>query len=75
VSANETERPEDTVRRFARRLVTVEELVDSELARIATDDLYPARWWQFLRRKWRAGVFDARGVHADHLRKIREALG
>lgn len=71
---NETESAENTVRRFARQLIAAENLIDTELIRLAIDDLFPARWWQFGRRRWRAGVFIAREIHRRKLQEIRDVM-
>lgn len=71
---NETERPEDTVRRFARKLIRVEAMVDAELERVSKDDLRPAAWWEFRRRVWIEGVRAARRVTAQRLVAIKSAF-
>lgn len=72
--SDETERPEDTVRRYAGRLVAVERMLEDELIRLTAPDLRPVQWWERRRRHWVQGVEDARSVSAQHLRLIREAL-
>jgi hypothetical protein len=70
-----TETPEDSARRFAGQLVRIEKKIDAELARVRqTDDLMPARWWQFLRRQWLDGVRTARASSEQKLWSIKSAF-
>ena len=56
------ELPEDTVRRYAHKLINLEKMVDDELERVRrTDDLPQTKWWQFRLRAWVEGVSNARG--------------
>ena len=68
-----TERPEVTVRRFAGRLVRIEQMVDDEIARIDVADL-PCEWWQWRRKHWVDGVGTARAVSLRHLVSIKSAF-
>ena len=75
MSVNETELPEDTVRRLAGKLVRIEKMIDDELERVRqTDDLFPAQWWQFIRRAWMDGVGTARAVSESKLWPIKSAF-
>ena len=73
-TGNETERPEDTVRRLAMRLRRIEQMVDTEIERLECDDLAPALWWQLLRKAWIEGVRTARAVSVRRLRGIKSAF-
>ena len=70
---NFTERPEDTVRRFAGQLVRLEQMIDTEIARLEADDL-KASWWERRRKHWVEGVGVARAVSVQNLWEIKSAF-
>jgi hypothetical protein len=71
---NETERPEDTVRRQARKLVRLEAMIDAELERVRKVDDLPVQWWERRRRQWVDGVITARVISEEHLWAIKSAF-
>ena len=74
MTENMTERPEDTLRRFARKLVRIEAMVDAELERVRRTDDLPCQWWERRRRHWVEGVGTARAVSECNLWAIKSAF-
>ncbi len=74
MSQNQQERPEDTVRRFASKLVRIEEMIDAELERVRRTDDLACEWWQRRRRQWVDGVGTARVVSERRLWAIKSAF-
>jgi hypothetical protein len=68
------ERPEDTVRRFAHRLVCLQQIADAELERVRRTDDLSCKWWQRRRRQWADGVGVARACSEAALWEIKSAF-
>lgn len=73
-SENLTERPEDTVRRFASILGALERMVDAEIKRLEANDLSPPRWWEIRRKAWTHGVETARAVSQSKMWPMKSAF-